>query len=431
MTKKLKLNLLSGVTILPAVLCLVVAGSAQATEGYFANGYGTASKGMAGVGTALALDTQSAMKNPASMVKLGNRVDGAVSFFSPLRSYRTRGENPAANFIADPDAESASKLFIIPSFGVNFDQGDYSLGVTLSANGGMNTNYATTVFSGGTNGRTGIDLAQLFLGATYAKKINDKHSFGITPTVVAQRFKATGLQGFGAISSDPSKLTDNGYDYSYGYGLRLGYLGEFTDKITVGAMAQSRMEMQKFDKYAGLFADKGDFDIPPTVSLGLTYKATSDLTISTDIQRIFYSRVAAISNTLVNVTPFNQNAGGTRNSNSLGGSEGVGFGWNDLDIIKIGASYDYDDALTLRTGVSHNSSAFHSSETLFNILAPAVVDTHLSFGGTYKLTSNLMLNMAYTHAFDANINGNNANHVEEINLSMTQHDLEVGVSYLF
>ena len=57
-----------------------------------------------------------------------------------------------------------------------------------------------------------------FMGVTYAKKINDKHSFGITPTLAAQRFKATGLQGFGNISTDSTKLTDNGYDYSYGYG---------------------------------------------------------------------------------------------------------------------------------------------------------------------------------------------------------------------
>jgi len=428
MTSNFKLTLLSGVA---AATVMAFVGTANATNGYFSNAYGTAAKGMAGASVALPQDTQAAMNNPAGMKKIGSRVDGSVALFSPLRKYETSGANPAANFMNDNQHKSGSNFFVIPAFGANWDMGEYSLGVTLSANGGMNTDYGTNVFSQGSNGRTGINLEQAFLGFTYARQIGDSNTVGITPTIAAQRFSARGLQGFAAISTDGTKLTDNGNDYSYGYGVRVGWLGEVNDKLSFGAMAQSRMYMQKFSKYAGLFAEQGDFDIPPTVSFGGSYKVDDKLTIAADVQRIFYDQVASVSNPLINVTSFNTNAGGTVGLNSLGGDQGVGFGWQNMSIGKLGVQYDASDDVTLRAGVSHNTQAFPNTETLFNILAPAVVNTHVSVGGTYDVAPNMSLSLAYTHAFNANITGSNPNHATPIDLQMKQHDLEVGVSYAF
>ena len=430
MTSKFKRVLLSGTAA--AVMTVLAAGTAHATNGYFSNGYGTASKGMAGAGVAAPSDTQAGTNNPAGMLALGNRFDGAISLFSPRRSYETTGANPATNFFNDNSANSGSEYFFVPSFGANWNMGDYSVGVTMTANGGMNTNYDTTVFSGGTNGKTGIDLAQALIGVTYARKLNDKHTIGITPTVAAQRFKAKGLQGFKAISANPTKLTDNGYDYSYGYGLRLGWIGEINDKVSLGAMAQSKIYMQKFAKYAGLFANKGEFDIPPTVSLGVSYKTTDKLTMNFDAQRIFYGDVGSISNTAdISATPFNRNANNSANDNSLGGSNGLGFGWQDMDVLKLGAEYAYDDTLTLRAGISHNNAAYNTGEVLFNVLAPAVVNTHMSVGGTYDIAPNMSFSAAYTRAVQADVTGYNANHGNAISNTMDQHDLEVGFNYNF
>ena len=431
MKSNFKLALLSSI----AVAAVMSAGAANATNGYFSNAYGTAAKGMAGASVALPQGTQAAMNNPAGMKKIGNLVDGSVSVFSPLRKYSTTGA-AATNFMNDNEQKSGNNVFYVPSFGANWDMGDYSLGVTMSANGGMNTDYAGNVFTGGTSGRTGIDLAQAFLGFTYARQLDDKNTIGITPTIAAQRFKATGLQGFAAISSDATKLTDNGYDYSYGYGVRVGWLGQINDQLSFGAMGQSKMYMQKFDKYAGLFANKGEFDIPGTVSLGASYKVDNKLTIAADVQRIFYGDVDAISNPLQSVAPFHTGAGGQVNANSLGNSQGVGFGWQNMNVGKLGLQYQYSDDIELRAGVSHNTQAFSNTETLFNILAPAVVNTHLSIGGTYDIAPDLSVSMSYTHALNANITGTNVNHIfgaegKPIDLQMKQHDLEVGVSYAF
>lgn len=413
--------------------------NAHATNGYFSHGYGTAAKGMAGAGVAAPQDTQAAVNNPAGMRNLGNRFDASVAYFTPERRYDA---STAEVFIADTNEKSQNVNFFIPSIGASWDMGTYSLGLTMSANGGMNTDYQTNVFSGGTRDRTGIDLMQGFVGLTYARELDDRNTIGITPTIALQTFEATGLQGFAAISTDGNNLTDNAHDYSWGGGLRVGWLHTVNDQWTVGLSGQTRMYMTKFHKYKGLFAENGDFDIPPSASLGASYKHSDKLTINGDYQRIFYNQVASISNDLPSVQPFHTGAGGSVTSKSLGGDDGVGFGWQDMNVFKLGGEYVYSPEVTLRAGISYNTDAFQETETLFNILAPAVVDTHLSGGATFMLTDALSFNFALTHAFASDITGSNVNHAtiaglggsgnaHDIKLEMYQTDLEVGLSYNF
>ena len=47
---------------------MALPGVAMATNGYFGNGYGIKSKGMAGAGVAMPLDAMDATINPANMV---------------------------------------------------------------------------------------------------------------------------------------------------------------------------------------------------------------------------------------------------------------------------------------------------------------------------------------------------------------------------
>ena len=422
-----------------AAVAVFATSNANATNGMFSHGFGTASKGMAGAGVAAPQDTQAAVINPAGMLNIGNRVDASIAYFSPHRRYNA---GTAEVFINDVEQESESTEFLIPNAGVAVDMGDYSLGLTLTANGGMNTDYRSNVFSNGRTGSAGIDLQQAFLGLTYARKYDDKNTFGITPTVAIQSFEAYGLHGFAAISTDANNLTDNGKDYNYGGGIRLGWLHQLNDDTTLGFTAQSRMYMTKFHKYKGLFAENGGFDVPPVVSLGVSHKYSDKLTINGDYQRIMYDAVESISNDLPSVQSIHTGAGGAVGDQSLGGKDGVGFGWQDMNVFKLGLEYEATPELTWRAGASYNTDAFDGTETLFNILAPAVINTHLSGGASYKLTDALALNFALTHAFAADITGTNVNHAtvaglggsgngHDIKLEMHQTDLEVGLSYNF
>lgn len=389
-------------TILPCTVGLLLSQQALATDGYFAHGYGVKSLGMGGVGIALPQDAIAAATNPAGMGLIGDRIDVGVTWFKPDRETEISGSNaPPLNGTYDGND---TDHFFIPEFGFNHQFSDtVTLGVSVYGNGGMNTDYKNGIpyFNGGTNRTTGIDLAQLFIAPTVTWKVTPDHIVGLSLNLAYQRFEARGLQSFDnpAFTSSPGNVTNNGHDDSYGAGLRVGWIGKLNDVVSVGATYQSKTYMTEFDDYKGLFAEQGDFDIPATYGIGIAVKATPKWTIAADVQRILYSDVDSVGRASLS-TLFAGNALGTDN--------GPGFGWEDVTVTKIGVAYAYSDALTLRAGYNHTTQPIRGGETFFNILAPGVVQDHLTLGGTYVLPDKGELSFFYAHVFEETVKGSNS-----------------------
>src|ERR1700693_541491 len=109
------------------MLGLLPAG-AFATDGYFANGYGTPCKAMAGACVALHLSTLSPAVNPAAMAFVGKRYDIGVEYFNPNRDYSVTGSPsgfPGTFGLASGTVTSDSTGFIVPSLGGNWKAGAY------------------------------------------------------------------------------------------------------------------------------------------------------------------------------------------------------------------------------------------------------------------------------------------------------------------
>ena len=387
---------------------------AFATNGYFPHGYGMKAKGMAGASTAMADDAFGGATNPAKMVFVGNRIDFGADLFSPRRSSERTGSAGGLNASADSD----SHYFIIPEFGYNkMINPNLSLGVTVYGNGGMNTDYpggqipAANPICGGFNpgggpynllcgtGNLGVDLMQLVIAPTAAYKVTPSHSFGISPLLAYQRFKMDGIHSFAGFTSSGTTtfLTNRGYDSSTGYGVRIGWMGKVSDSVTLGAAYSTKLKMGKFDKYRELFADQGLFDIPENYNVGVAFKASPAMTIAFDYQRINYSGVSSVGNPSTNF--------GLTVPGSLGVAGGRGFGWSDINVFKLGAEYAYSRNLTLRAGYNHGDNPIQARDVTFNILAPGVIQDHLTLGLTYKTSSGGELTFAYTHAFSNSTSG--------------------------
>jgi long-chain fatty acid transport protein len=263
-----------------------------------------------------------------------------------------------------------------------------SLGVAVYGNGGMNTTYSASPF--GPN--AGINLEQLFIAPTWAMKINPQHSIGVSLNLVYQTFSATGLAAFAPMSSNAAALTNTGTDSSTGIGLRLGWTGEITPEFTMGATYQPKTKMSKLNKYAGLFAEQGGFDIPASYGIGFAYKMMPSTTMAFDIEKIDYGNVASIANS---------NAAG----GALGMSNGAGFGWQNMTVYKLGVSHAWNDAWTVRAGYNHNNAQIPNTQTLFNVLAPGVVQDHLTLGATWNVSKDNELSFSYMHAFKQTVSG--------------------------
>ena len=414
------MNMKNNYKLLP-LFALLFSTHAAATDGYFAHGYGVKSQGMGGVGIALPQDAIAAATNPAGMGLIGDRFDVGVTWFRPIRECEIVGN---ANGADGTYKANDTKNFFIPEFGYNKVINDrLSLGVSVYANGGMNTDYNRPIPLFG-NTKAGIDMAQLFIAPTVAWKINENHTVGVALNLAYQRFEAKGLQNFDRLgyTSSIGNVTNRGHDHAYGAGLHLGWIGKVNDAVTLGATYQTKTYMTEFDKYKGLFAEQGDFDVPEQYGLGIAVKTTPNLTLAADVQRINYGDVDSVGASITNLTV---------RGIPLGTDNGAGFAWRDVTAYKIGASYAWSETLTLRAGYNHSSQPIRKSETLFNMLAPGVVQDHLTLGATWTLPNKSELSIAYMHAFEKKVRGENSipNDFGAGNANLKMYEDSLGIAY--
>lgn len=366
--------------------------SAHATNGYFPHGFGLKAKGMGGTAVALSHDAFGGVNNPASVAFAGNRWDLGAELFMPKRSATVSTPQGAM------EIKSGKDNFLIPEAGFTLKlSGPWAAGLTVYGNGGMNTEYPA-VFPGNRNfmcssqthcgsGKLGVDLMQLIVAPTVSYEVAPGHALGVSPLIVYQRFKAQGLQAFG--------INNPGTDDSTGIGVRLGYLGKLGDAVTVGASYSPRIAMSRFKKYAGLFAERGDFDIPENYAIGVAIRVSPTVQVALDHSRINYSGVRAIGNASLS------NFG-----NGFGAANGPGFGWKDVKVFKLGVQWQLDPRWTLRAGYNRGTNPVTSADVFLNTLAPGVIQSHLTVGATYALSDRDELTMAAWHGRKNSVSGN-------------------------
>ena len=402
----------------------MVAGDALATEGYFQHAYGLRHKALAGAGVASIEDATGISINPAGLVGIGNQFNMGISLFSPHRGVKASG----VAMMVPGNYKSSKKLFPVPTLAyVRQIDADSAFAVSIFGNGGMNTTYKATpgMFNAG---KAGVDLMQMFISAGYARNLSDNFSIGIAPLFAIQRFKAYGITPFAGMSTDGAHLSNNGYSYSYGGGVRIGVLFKPTDTVSFGASYQTKMWMTRFKKYAGLFAEHGDFDIPANLQVGLAWQVTPEFKLLLDYRHIFYSDVEAISNPGVCTTP----------STMLGGSDGCGFGWRDTNTIKVGLEYQATNDLILRAGYSYMfPQVFRKRDVMFNMLAPGVIRHQITGGATFRVDANNDIDFAFMFAPKAKVKGQQilptgaAVPGSSINDHMYQFEVSMGWTYNF
>lgn len=384
---------------------------ALATNGYFLHGYGIASQAMGGVAFALPQDSLVVATNPAGLSLVGNRFDGGLDWFSPRRAAQIEGNSSIATLLSGRSANgeydgNGLKNFYIPAFGYSHDLGrHFTAGIGMYGNGGLNTDYEVNPFGAfqlsGTPTNAGVNLEQLFIAPSLSYRIGERQSVGVSADVVYQMFKAYGLQAFalqgfpspqlalvGPFSVAPNDVTDKGYSRSWGVGYRFGYLAEPIDGFTIGLSGQPKVHMERFHQYQGLFAGHGSFDVPASYGGGLAYRWRKTIVVSADVQRIIYSSVESVGNSL---QPF-------VNGVKLGADGGPGFGWRNMTVYKFGAGWRPFDPLLLMAGYSYGRQPVPQDQTLFNILAPGVISRHYTAGAQYSLGHGYEVSLSYMRA---------------------------------
>lgn len=440
---------------LAAAALLLWAGMATATNGYFPHGFSVSQKALGGAGTALVEDALIVSINPAGMVWAGDSTEAGLSLFQPIRDHRAtaRGDDAQAGIVTINPGQirSGNELFPIPAFSYNRLWGErYSWGISAYGKGGMNTEYSggsatfgqnlpgfeaecdgtfgggdpqgadNAGFCGNSRALSGVDLAIMFIAPSMSMRLGEHSSIGIAPLLALSRFAAQGLGAFAAFSNQPDKVSDNGHELSYGGGYRIGFLTGAGKAVSLGASYQSRVWMQPFDDYAGLFAEQGDFDIPETWNAGVALHLFENWDLVYDYQYMDYNQVRSVGNPLDPNRFVNECAiprlfasvapgfGSTEPSGAcLGAATGPGFGWQEMQVHKVGLQYRWGPH-RLRAGYSvADSQPIPADEVLFNILAPGVIEEHFTAGISWRWKPGFYIEAAAMYAPQNPVRGKN------------------------
>tara|TARA_R110000787_G_scaffold58980_2_gene133863 strand:- start:1019 stop:2515 length:1497 start_codon:yes stop_codon:yes gene_type:complete len=430
---------------------LLLAVEAAASNGMNAPGTGAVQLGMAGAGTALASDASATLRNPAAGAWLGNTRTAELGIAIPDGGFRVGplGENaPFGLLDLKPGRNtSVTGVFPIPSFARNWRRDDRTAvgwGVSASGLKALSEGGSATLARGlptldarcdgdfgggqplsalsdpsglcGRSGTTlGVDLTQVLVSAHWAYRVLPSLSVGIAPVFAAQRIEVRGLGAFAAFSKFPERTTNRGFDYSYGGGARIGLLWELGHGIGIGAAYQTRLYQTEFEKYRGAIIG-GSLDFAPVLNLGLQFHVIDGHRLFLDYEQVRYGDIRPLANQ-VEPQRFTDNCFVprlfTRNFESppaldacLGASGGPGFGWDTIDVYKIGYQGEHD-RLTWRAGLSWGGNPVVRDQTLPKIFAPAITDRHAALGLSWKLSPQLELGWALIYAIKNTIRESN------------------------
>jgi long-chain fatty acid transport protein len=430
-----------------AIACaLATPATVFATNGMNMIGYGAKATAMGGAGVAFPQDAMAVAYNPASMTEVGQmRLDATLEIFHPPRAVKHDSST------LPTDARSKDDWFPIPAIGAVMSNPATPMALGMAVVGaGLGTNYPQHDGSffdpaGGSVAykNVGVFLMQMQMLPSIAYKVDEHNSFGASLVIAMQTFRAYGLESFTSgtfnFTNSTDKLTNRGYDWSFGGGYRLGWFGTFFEnKFNLGLNYAPKVHMQRFDRYSGLFANHGEFDIPENYTAGIAFKFTPQTAVALDVERIIWSGVPSIGHpgptattTPLGLNPLCPGGSAGRPECQLGGELGMGFGWTNQTVYKIGVEHKYNKDLTLRAGYNYGKSPIPEDQVLFNMLAPATSEKHYTLGATFAQKDNSDITLTLMHSPKKVIKGPTMFPGASASLSMSQTSISIAYGLQF
>lgn len=259
----------------------------------------------------------------------------------------------------------------------------------------------------------GVTPEPVFEGSTFERQyfspgiqhqISESGVLGVSAIVAYQRYSAASL-GLFATSSPGSEFglysSYQPYQESgYGTGVRLAVHQEVVSGVALDAGFQSRIDMEEFAAYRGVYSSPADLDIPARASLALALQTTNRSWLSFEVERVMYSDISA----------FPSRALPNRFLSLLGDSTSPSFDWEDLTVYTVGYAWSDGKDQEWRIDLSTRTQPSPSSRLLDRAIAGDLADSAMVFGYSRRTgeRSRLNLNAAYApseYAFGGSVLG--------------------------
>ncbi len=177
---------------------------------------------------------------------------------------------------------------------------------------------------------SGNALQREFVTTGVMHQLNEDSLLGVSAVFAYQRFSTPGL-GF-VDSQDTFPLPGQSSVFSpyeestYGAGVRLAMRSEVKPGVSLDAGFQSRIDMNAFYNYRGVYSESSELDIPAKAHLGLELKATDNASITMGVEHVLYSDINAFPSQFLPESFIAK----------LGDSTSPEFAWENLTIYSVG-----------------------------------------------------------------------------------------------
>ena len=232
--------------------------------------------------------------------------------------------------------------------------------------------------------RNGVAIDRVLFAPGFSQRFGDGGKVDVAAVFANQRY---GSWGLGMRDLDAYRYPTF-EEQSAGAGVRLGISSELSPGIEMGVAYQSRIDMDEFQTYRGVYSEPGDFDIPASANLGIVVQAGQKSSLSVDIQRVLYSEVNTFTSTALP----------DRFLSLLGDAGSPEFAWEDLTIYRVGWNWKAGKDWDWRVQYSTSQQPMPTSQALNQALASEIADSNVSVGFSKKTWDNARVDFAATYA---------------------------------
>ena len=258
----------------------------------------------------------------------------------------------------------------------------------------------------------GSSFERQYFAPGIERTIGDNGILGVSAVIAYQRYSAASMGLFSASAPEQAPMMNAPYQsfgysgYSpyhesgYGTGVRLAVRQEVVSGLALDAGFQSRIDMEEFAAYRGVYSQPADLDIPARARVGVALQASERSWLNVAVERVLYSDISAFpSRYLPN-----------RFLSMLGDSTSPNFSWEDLTVYSVGFTWSDGKDQQWHVDLSTRTQPSPSSQLLSRALSGDLANSAMVVGYSRRTgeRSRLNLNAAYApseYAFGGSVLG--------------------------
>ena len=435
-------------TIKLAVVAALALGStsAFATNGSNLIATGAKARGMGGTSIGVSHGAESGIANAALISSVEEtEISFGGTLFMPnvkntngvvLPTYSVYGQAADGSVDQSSSDTSAANMSVIPEVSIATKVNDnFYWGIGMWGTAGMGVDYRDAANTGQMSMVTNLQLMQFAVPLTYA---TNGFSVGITPVlqygsldinyVMSPNLQHAMSGGQYPVAQLQARTVGAGVSQDLKVGFNLGLAYEISG-VTIGASYKSQIDMEYKGQLSGAIQGFGvstytndKLSTPAEIGLGVSYEISGN-TIALDYKQIKWSSAKGYKD----------------------------FNWDDQSVVALGYEYaaknwaarlGYNYAkspiseqatnFTAQGDTSSNSAGLSGSlVNTFNLLGfPAIVESHMTVGGTYNVNKTTSIDLAYVYAPEATATYKNFLG-QDITTKHSQTSLSMQLTYAF